>query len=85
MVVDFDGRILAQADPGAGEKVVVAPIDIMALRHARSRRQGHDMTAHHRGTAYPYARAAGFGPAPTHPITVQSLKSRIDDAKADHS
>src|SRR5213079_1356943 len=26
MVVDYDGRILAQADPGPGEKVVVAPI-----------------------------------------------------------
>ena len=32
MVVDYDGRILAQADPGPGEKIVVAPIDIDALR-----------------------------------------------------
>ena len=25
MIVDFDGRILAQADPGPGEKIVVGP------------------------------------------------------------
>ena len=25
MVVDYDGRILAQADPGPGEKIVVGP------------------------------------------------------------
>ena len=28
MIVDFDGRILAQADPGPGEKIVVGPIDL---------------------------------------------------------
>jgi predicted amidohydrolase len=37
MIVDFDGRILAQADPGPGEKVVVAEIDVAALREARRR------------------------------------------------
>ncbi len=36
MIVDFDGRILAQADPGPGEKIVVGPIDLAALR-ARAR------------------------------------------------
>jgi predicted amidohydrolase len=81
MVVDYDGRILAQAESGPGEKVVVAPIDIGALRHERQRRQGHDMTAHHRGTAYPYAQQSGFAPATEHPITVDSLKARIDMAQ----
>ena len=28
MVVDFDGRILAQASPGPGERIVVGPVDI---------------------------------------------------------
>ena len=37
MVVDFDGRILAQADSGPGEKIVVAPIDLSSLRAERSR------------------------------------------------
>ena len=31
MVVDYDGRILAQVDPGPGEKIVVGPIDLAAL------------------------------------------------------
>ena len=53
MVVDFDGRILAQASPGPGERIVVAPIDITALRHERSVRTGHHMLAHLRTEAYP--------------------------------
>jgi len=53
MVVDFDGRVLAQASPGPGERIVVAPIDITALRHERSVRTGHQMLAHLRTEAYP--------------------------------
>jgi predicted amidohydrolase len=58
MVVDFDGRILAQADPGPGEKIVVGPIDLAALRAERRRRQGHDVLSHLRTEAYTdlYAR-----------------------------
>jgi predicted amidohydrolase len=58
MIVDFDGRILAQADPGPGEKIVVGPIDIAALRHERARRRGHDLLSHLRTEAYTdlYAR-----------------------------
>lgn len=56
MVVDFDGRILAQADPGPGTKIVVAPIDLSALRHERESRQGHSMLAHLRTEAYPVYR-----------------------------
>jgi formamidase len=53
MIVDYDGRLLAQADPGPGEKIVVAPIDIGGLRHARQRRRGHDLRSHLRTEAYP--------------------------------
>ncbi len=35
-VVDYDGRLLAEASPGPGERIVVAPIDISALRHERA-------------------------------------------------
>ena len=56
MVVDYDGRILAQADPGPGEKIVVAPIDLAALRAERERRTGHHMLAHLRTEAYAAAR-----------------------------
>jgi predicted amidohydrolase len=56
MVVDHDGRILAQADPGPGEKIVVAEIDLDALRHARRTRLGHQPLAHLRSEAYAYCR-----------------------------
>jgi predicted amidohydrolase len=58
MIVDFDGRILSQADPGPGEKIVVGPIDLAALRAERSRRRGHDLLSHIRTEAYTglYAR-----------------------------
>jgi predicted amidohydrolase len=58
MIVDFDGRILAQADPGPGERITVGPIDLAALRAERSRRQGHHLLSHIRTEAYTglYAR-----------------------------
>ncbi|MDP7070022.1 MAG: nitrilase-related carbon-nitrogen hydrolase [Phycisphaerales bacterium] len=80
MVVDFDGRILAQADPGPGERVVVAPIDIDALRHERGRRLGHDTIAHHRPEAYTYASKPGL-PADAEPLTVDRLRERISERK----
>ncbi len=52
-VVDFDGRMLADASPGPGERIVVAPIDISALRHERESRQGHHMLSQLRAEAYP--------------------------------
>lgn len=52
MIVDYDGRILSQADPGPGEKIVVGPIDLPALRAERERRRGHHMLAHLRTEAY---------------------------------
>ncbi len=55
MVVDFDGRLLAQASPGPGEKIVVAEIDLDALRAARQQRSGHNFLAHLRREAYPPA------------------------------
>jgi predicted amidohydrolase len=52
MVIDYDGRILAQASPGPGEKIVVAEIDINALREARKNRLGHNPLNHLRSEAY---------------------------------
>ncbi len=60
MVVDFDGRILAQADPGPGEKIVVAEIDVGALRAARQSRRGHNHLAHLRTEVYPAYRQAFY-------------------------
>jgi len=61
MIVDYDGRILAQADPGAGEKIVVAPIDVARLRVERERRQGHQMIAHLRTETLSMYREPIFG------------------------
>lgn len=52
MIVDFDGRVLSQADPGPGSKIVVGPVDLPALRHERDRRQGHQLLAHLRMETY---------------------------------
>ena len=60
MVVDYDGRILSQADPGPGEKIVVAEVDLGALRQARRERLGHNPLAHLRGEAYTAARGTFY-------------------------
>ena len=52
-IVDFEGRLLADASPGPGERIVVAPIDVSALRHERRTRRGHAFLAHLRTEAYP--------------------------------
>ena len=82
MVVDWDGRILAQADPGPGEKVVVAPIDVATLRAERERRIGHDMRAHLRSGAHTYLERDHLAPAKD-PASIDgaSLRQRIADAK----
>jgi formamidase len=53
MVVDYDGRILCQADPGPG-----AQIDLESLRAERDRRRGHHMLSHLRMEAYAGYRKA---------------------------
>ena len=83
MVVDYDGRVLAQADPGPGEKVVVGPIDLPALRHERERRHGHDMRAHLRSELYTYLGLPFYPGAPekVHPLTDQAVRQHIADAR----
>ena len=62
MIVDYDGRILAQADPGPGEKIVVAEVDLAALRSARRTRLGHNPLAHLRTEAYDVYRNSYYPP-----------------------
>lgn len=62
MIIDYDGRILSQADPGPGEKIVVAEIDLDALREARQRRLGHNPLAHLRQELYPPSPDPRFPP-----------------------
>ncbi len=83
MVVDFDGRILAQASPGPGERIVVGPIDISALRHERQTRRGHHMLSQLRTEAYPVYRAGGFAAAgpPGVELSYELNIGRIEEAK----
>jgi len=85
-VIDFDGRILAQASPGPGERIVVAPVDISALRHERSIRRGHHMLAHLRTEAYPVYAAHRYPPRETHAtdtpeISYEENNRLIDESK----
>ena len=84
MVVDYDGRILSQADPGPGEKIVVGPIDLAALRAERERRRGHHLLAHLRMAADPASRPAmypgGLGEG-GRPPTVQGNEQAIARSK----
>src|SRR5439155_4802674 len=80
-VVDFDGRLLAQASPGPGERIVVAPIDISALRHERATRRGHHMLAHLRTEAYPVYRRHQYPPnlsePPAFPLPLGEGRERV--------
>lgn len=80
MIVDFDGRILASTGENSGEKIVVAPIDIDAIRYEKKRRLGHDTLAHHRSHAYKYNNKPGFEISSDIP-TINSLKTRIKNVK----
>lgn len=82
MAVDFDGRILAQADPGPGEKIVVAPIDLAALRDARRTRSVHQMIGQLRTEMFPMYRRRFYPPgtltnATDH--TVEANEATTDD------
>ena len=46
MAVDYDARVLAEADSGPGEMAVVAPNDLAAPRAERQHGLGHDMRWH---------------------------------------
>jgi predicted amidohydrolase len=80
MIVDYDGRLLAQADPGPGEKIVVAPVDVAALRAERERRQGHHMMGHLRMEAYK-AYARKLYPGSGKYQTVDSNNTAINEGK----
>jgi len=82
-VIDFEGRMLAQASPGPGERIVVAPVDISALRHERDTRRGHHMLAHLRTEAYPIYGQHIYPPRDTKPteLSYEENNRRIDQTK----
>ncbi len=82
-IVDFDGRLLADASPGPGERIVVAPVDVSALRHERQTRSGHHMLAHLRTEAYPLYKQAAYPPRDDDrvPLSYDENIRRIERAK----
>ncbi len=86
MIVDFDGRILAQAEPGPGERIVVGPIDVPAVRAERERRRGHDMLSHLRNELYSgYGRSIFPRGGISQPLSIEGNNRRIVAAKAARS
>ena len=84
MAVDYDGRILAQASPGPGERIVVASLDIESLRQARKTRRAHQMLAHLRTECYPLHEMPSYPPRTYNPkteLSIAELEQRIDEAK----
>jgi hypothetical protein len=77
--------VLAEASPGPGERIVVAPVDISALRHERAQRRGHHMLAHLRTEAYPVYRRHTYPPRMGDAANVAHSYERnnelIDEAK----
>jgi predicted amidohydrolase len=82
-VIDFDGRLIADASPGPGERIVVAPIDISALRHERHTRVGHHMLSQLRTEAYPVYGRQRYPPRERHDVALSYEENvrRISSAK----
>jgi dienelactone hydrolase len=68
-----NGRIPVQADPGPGEKMVGAPIDLAGLH---TRRMRHGMRAHVRSELYGYLDETHLAPATPdqHPLTLEGIR-----------
>lgn len=80
MLVDFDGRILAQADPGPGEKIVVGLLDLAQLRAERERRRGHHMLGHLRMESYSHYRRALY-PGCAGTLSIEANERAIAEGK----
>ena len=84
MIVDYDGRIVSQAEAGSGQRVVVGPIDLAALRAERERRRGHHMLSQLRTEAYPAYGRSIYPQSPEHePPTLASNERRMRSARRD--
>ncbi len=83
-IVDFEGRLLADASAGPGERIVVAPVDVSALRHERGVRRGHSFLAHLRSEAYPVYQKHFYPPKSAdgeQTISYERNNDLIDESK----
>jgi predicted amidohydrolase len=84
MIVDYDGRLVAQASPGEGEKIVVGPIDVEMVREERGTRLAHHMFAHLRTEAHPVYGCPRYPRGQFHgeeDLTYKNNAERIKSAK----
>lgn len=82
MIVDYDGRVLAEASSGPGERIVVGPIALDTLRAERERRRGHAHPAHVRTELYTAQRSPMYPRTPAaSERAVERQNERIEDAK----
>ena len=77
----FQPRSRRKIAVAAGERIVVAPVDITALRHERATRRGHDMLAHLRTEAYPVYLEHRYPPAPSARLSFDRNLELIEEAK----
>ncbi|MEM7262786.1 MAG: nitrilase-related carbon-nitrogen hydrolase [Planctomycetota bacterium] len=78
MIVDYDGRILSEASPGPGERIVVGPVHLASLRAERKRRLGHAMRHHSRTELYPRQQSPMYPRSPrSADRTVEAQEARI--------
>jgi predicted amidohydrolase len=82
MLVDYDGRVTAEAPPGPGERIVVGPIQLGALRAERRRRVGHSMLSHLRTELFPRQHAPVYpGSTTAAARNVEAQERQIDETK----
>lgn len=83
MIVDWEGRTLAEA--GRGECIIAAALDIDMLRHVRLNSRLHNMLAHLRSSAYDYWKMQPYGSHPEYAkksdLTVQELDDAIKESR----
>ncbi len=81
MVVDYNGRVLAEA--GSGEKILVSDIDVDALRHERNVRKGHQPFSHLRTELFTYLNSPIYPRAMKSGDSISIEKNRrlIEEAK----
>ncbi len=85
MIVDYDGRVVAQATPGDGEKITVGPVDVEMLRYERRRRTAHLMPLHLRTEAHPVYQHPVFpggGFRPEEDLDYQRNVERIEAVRS---
>ena len=76
MIVDYDGKIVAQATPGEGEKITVGPVDIEMLRYERQKRLAHQMLLH--------LRPGAHGSVPKNGYPGGTFKGQLDQSYEDN-